>query len=229
MPRRIVFSFLLPFLLTLVLFHTAFAQNEKKVVYGILIDNTGSLRTQFSEVVRISKGIVDHIHPRGPVSLFSFRTEGDQRNPLAMIGPGTEWSQDKDIHKRYIDTLFVIPGQTTLLDAIDSLARKVNAKAQLDNAAFGDKIIILITDGEDRISKIKKKQLIQTLKEGGIKVYAVGLVQELDSDSGLVRKASKTRAMDFLREITKETSGRVTFPKSDKHDVGGLLKELFDK
>lgn len=55
------------------------------------------------------------------------------------------------------------------------------------------KVLILITDGEDRESKIKEKQLIAELKQNQIKVYAVGLVQELDEGSGLIRKSSRER------------------------------------
>jgi hypothetical protein len=224
MLKKIACNFLPALVLTLVFFHTAIAQTEKNVAYSILIDNTGSLRSQFNEVVRISKGIVEHIHQRGPVSLFNFRAQGDQRNPLAIITPGTEWSQDKELLERYIDGLFVVPGQTTLMDAINSVAGQIS-----DNDASRGKIILLITDGEDRVSKIKEHQLITTLKESGIKVYAVGLVKELDKGGGFIRKAPKERAINFLTKITKETGGRVVFPKSEKDDVGGLLSELFIK
>ncbi|MBA2526734.1 MAG: hypothetical protein H0V18_13275 [Pyrinomonadaceae bacterium] len=56
------------------------------------------------------------------------------------------------------------------MDAIYSIAEILNAKVNLDKDTFAGKAIILLTDGEDRVSKIKEKQLIQALKESGIKV-----------------------------------------------------------
>ncbi len=70
----------------------------------------------------------------------------------------------------YIDNLAIEAGQTTLMDAIYSIAEILNAKVNLDKDTFAGKAIILLTDGEDRVSKIKEKQLIQALKESGIKV-----------------------------------------------------------
>lgn len=229
MLRRIAFTFLPACLLALVLFQPAPAQHEKKIIYGILIDNTGSLRSQFDKVLMISKGIVEHAHQRGPISLFNFRSQGDVRNAVALITSGTEWSQDKDRLERYIDSLYVEPGQTTLLDAINSAAAQISAKAQLDKDAVGDKILFIITDGEDRASHIRDKQLIKTLQENGIKVYAVGLTEELDRNNGFIRQGAKDKAVDFLKKIAEETGGRAVFPKSKKDGLSSLLSELFMK
>jgi hypothetical protein len=210
--------------LTLLLSHTVIAQNEKKIAYGILMDNTGSLKSQFSDVKVLSKRVVNHIHPKGPISLFNFMRQSTKNDPLAVVKAGVEWSQDKNIIDRHIDNLAVEPGQTTLKDAIYSIAETLNAKVNLDKDAFAGKIIILITDGEDRVSKIKEKQLIQALKESGIKVYAVGLVEELDLGSGFI-KSAKSKAVEFLKKITRETGGRVMFPKKGT-DTESLVRQL---
>jgi uncharacterized protein YegL len=148
---------------------------------------------------------------------------------LAVIISGVEWSQDKPALDTYMDSLLIVPGQTTLMDAIHSMAEQLNTKANLDKDAFGEKVIYLITDGEERESRIKEKQLIQILKESGIRVYAVGLIKELNNVGGVIQKAPKEKAVSFLEKITKETGGRVVFPKSKKNDVRVLLNELFAK
>lgn len=227
MLRKVTCNSLLTLMLTVVFFHTAIAQTEKKFASAILIDNTGSLRSQFPEVLAISKAMVERIHQRGPISLFNFRAQRDEKNRLAIISPGTEWSQDKYFLERYLDGLFIVPGQTTLRDAINSIAGQISAKARLENDAFGEKFIFLITDGEDRMSNIKEKELIKTLQDSGIKVYAVGLVEELDKEGVFIPRASRDKAVNFLKKITKETGGRAVFPKSKKSDIGSLLEELF--
>lgn len=228
MQKRIV-NLLPALLLTLLIFQAAVAQTEGKAAYGILIDNTGSLRTQFPDVLMLSKEIVGQIHQRGSISLFNFETQGDEKHPLAVVTSGTEWSQDNNRIGKYIDKLFVVPGRTTLMDAINSVAERLDAKANLDKEAVGEKVILLITDGEDRVSKIKEKELIKTLKGLGIKVYAVGLIKELNNEDSLLHKSKREKAIDFLAKLTKETGGRVVFPHSKKADVRSLLNELFRK
>lgn len=131
-------SFYIPvaLFLTLVLSNGALAQNERKIAYGILLDNTGSMRTQFSQVNMLGKGVVKHIHPNGPISIFNFTTQGHKREPLALVKSGVEWSQDKNIIDGYIDRLSVVAGQTTLKDAIYSIAEGLNIKVNLDKDAY---------------------------------------------------------------------------------------------
>jgi len=220
-------SFYIPLalFLTLVLSIGALAQNERKIAYGILVDNTGSMRTQFSQVNMLGKGVVKHIHPNGPISIFNFTTQSNTKDPLALVKSGVEWSQDKNIIDRYIDSLSVVAGQTTLKDAIYSIAEDLSTKVNLDKDAYAGKVIILLTDGEDRVSKVMEKELIQVLKESGIRVYAVGLVQELEIDGAFIRKSSRDKSINFLKKITKETGGRVIFPKGQTN-IDSLVKEL---
>lgn len=225
MSARHSFYIPLALFLTLVLSIGALAQNERKIAYGILVDNTGSMRTQFSQVNMIGKGVVKQVHPNGPISIFNFITQGHKREPLAVVKSGVEWSQDKNIIDRYIDSLSVVAGQTTLKDAIYSIAEGLNTKVNLDQDAYAGKVIILLTDGEDRVSKVKETELIQVLKESGIRVYAVGLVQELEIDGAFIRKSSRDKSINFLKKITKETGGRVIFPKGQTN-IDSLVKEL---
>jgi hypothetical protein len=215
-------------MLILVLSGFLCAQGEKKIAYGILIDNTRSLETQFPQVKALAKGVVRRINQHGSVSIFSFVAQSNKRDPPAVITSGFESNQEKSL-EGYIDNLRVEPGQTTLMDAIYSIAEKLNVKANLDKETFADKTIILVTDGEDRISKVKEKQLIKELRENGIKVYAVGLIQALDDEGGLIRKSPRATATEFLKKIAKETGGRVIFPKSKQIDLDTLLSELLTK
>lgn len=225
MSTKRSFYILLALVVTLLSANSAIAQNEKKIAYGVLIDNTGSLRSQFSGLKMLGKGVVKRIHQDGAVSLFSFTRQGSKNNPMAAVKFGVEWSQDKNILNSYIDNLAVEAGQTTLIDAIYSIAENLNVKVNLHKDAYAGKVIILLTDGEDRKSKVKEKQLLQALKDTGIKVYAVALVQELDATGGFIRKNAKARAVDLLKKLTKETGGRVIFPKSGA-DIGSLVREL---
>ena len=247
-------SYLLVLLLTLTPAISTFAQG-KKTAYGILLDNTRSLEKQFPQVQLLGKGVVRYIHPRAPVSLFNFASKRDQdsfvmqnsedvheggNHDLAVAALGVEWEQDESILDQYIDSLSVVRGHTALFEAIHSVAETLNEKVNAEKDVFGDKVIILITDGEHRMQHLyggtagedderrkQQEQLIKKLKESEIKVYAVGLIRELNAYGGLGRiGTTKEKAELFLKKITKETGGRVIFPKSKKIDVDSLLIEL---
>ncbi|MEO8435871.1 MAG: vWA domain-containing protein [Pyrinomonadaceae bacterium] len=203
-----------------ILFSCSFvsAQNGKKVSYGILVDNTGSMRSQFNQVTALGKSVVKHVYQNGPVSIFHFSSQGDRRNPIAMATSGIE-SQDPDALETYIDYLYVLAGQTTLLDAIGSMAKELTARNSADKGRETSPVVIVISDGEDRVSHLKEKDLINELKASGTRVYALGLVQELSG-------SKRDKAKDLLRNVTSETGGRVVFSDSRISDVDKLVTEL---
>jgi len=144
--------------------------------------------------------------------------------PFEMEGNKRSFVADHGIAElsKYCDSLITIPNQklltvlgpqTTLLDAIEFIGDSLDQESPDTN-----KVIILITDGEERSSRINQKELIQKLNEHKTSVFAIGLVQQLDK--------SRSKAVDLLKLITKETGGRVVFPKSDRQNLQSLLAEL---
>ena len=107
------------------------AAQERKITYGVLLDNTGSMRSQFHSVNDLGKAVVNQVRGSGPVSLFD-----------------------------------------------------------------------------------------------SIEVFAVGLVQRLDDESGLIRLSPRAKAIDLLNSVTKETGGRAVFPKYDRIQAEKVLAEL---
>jgi hypothetical protein len=192
------------------------AQDQKKIAYSVFVDNSGSMRSQFEKVIQVSKAVVRHIHEHGPVSIFDFHSQGKPREAIAVPIARIEQVQDLDLLEQCIDDLYVEGGQTTLLDAIASLTEHLAEKAA--GPEFSDRVIILITDGEERRSSARQKEVMQKLAELKIKVYAIGLVDEVGG------KGSK--AADFLRDVTKGTGGRAVFPKPGVLDLKALLTEL---
>ncbi len=47
-----------------------------------------------------------------------------------------------------------------------------------------------------------------------MQIYVIGFVNELDKDSGLIRKSKREEAVNLLNRLAKETGGRVFFPES---------------
>ena len=239
MLHKIVGSLLTGLALVFFTDGAAFGQSPKKDAYGVLVDNTASLKKQFPDVVLLGKEVVKRMSQRGPVSLFIFKAE----EPFAVDVELMEWSPEAKTLNDYVDGLSVVMGQTALTEAIELMADKLDAKVSAERDAFGDKVIILITDGFFRVRRRKDvvwgpqaeederrrltNQLAKRLKESRIKVYAVGLVQELEAGGGFIKKSPREHAESLLKKITKETGGRVVFSKSKSVDADGLLNELF--
>jgi uncharacterized protein with von Willebrand factor type A (vWA) domain len=204
--------------LTLLLSCLTGAAQERKITYGILLDNTGSMRSQFRQVIELGKAVVHQVHSHGTVSLFDIHFQGKGSsiaNPFLRI----EASADEQLLNRAIEGFYVEGGQTALLDAVGFIAQT------LDRNESDEKVIILITDGEDRTNGDQKK-LIKQLREHKISVFAIGLVQQLEDENAVIRRSPRARAIDYQKSITTETGGRVVFPKSERIEMEKLLAEL---
>jgi hypothetical protein len=230
-------------------FCSSLASGQDRPEYGILVDNTRSLEKQFSIVRMFGKTVVERIHERGPISLFSFvwKNHRQELGPIeapadlregmgtAEITLGIESSRDESLLEGYINSLSIVGGQTQLDDAIHFMASELNARADADKNSVSEKVIILITDGNqytphddeyDSIWNRRANRLIKELTERGIRVYVVGLIEGLSPYRRMPKVTQRNKAESFLIMITKETGGRVTFPKGKKVDAGLVIKEL---
>ena len=85
--------------------------------------------------------------------------------------------------------------------------------------------LILVTDGEDRSSYYKQAELFEFLRENDVQIYVIGFVNELDSDSGFIRKSSKDKAVSLLNKLATETGGRAFYPTS-LTELPGIADEI---
>ena len=218
-------------LLLVITLTPASARTGSTPTYGILIDNSGSLRMQLPQIKSLAKELVSRFHQRGPISVYTFVRQGEVLVPAS----DAEWTQDIATLNNFIDRVVVTAGRTTLFDSIYSIAERIDIRVNANSAGISEKILILITDGQDRDSKISQQPLIEDLKKNGYKVYAIGMVQDLEDEAvyfdaknprRVVKKERpKKMAIQFLSEITTSTGGRVVFPK-DKFKVDAVLDEL---
>jgi Ca-activated chloride channel family protein len=202
-------------------------QTDQPALYAILVDNSGSLRSQFNRVMALGNAVLEDVHKHGPISIFSFKGTGDPKDAPPLTVAHTIWNQDHEVLSRYLESLFIEGGQTNLLDAVHSMVNHINAKAEQDKTPNARKVLVLITDGEDRKSKIKEKELLAELQQHQIKVFAIGLVRELKDEMTLGRGNPRSKAVKLLTRIAKETGGRALFPKTNSGDASALVSELF--
>jgi Ca-activated chloride channel homolog len=207
MNKMISLVFLSLCLLTAV----SFAQNKSETVqaaqtavsYGIVVDNSGSYRPLLGVVIDASKDIVEENKADDETFLVRFISS----DKIKVVHDFTDSKQS--LHDA-LDNLYIEGGFTALLDAVYFSAKHLaeNANSEPNRR----KILVLMTDGEDRKSKMKIEELLKYLKEQQIKVYAVALSDEKVSQKVLDR-------------LTKETGGKKYLPKT-RSEIPAIVKEL---
>lgn len=171
--------------------------------YGLVIDTSGSLRSQIEAVIATGKLIVKNNKKGDETFLVRFV---DRK----IIQITTDFTNDPSEIEDGLDSLYPQGGQTAVIDAVYSAALHL-AEHTRTRGPMHRRVLILITDGEDRESFHKADELIDMLSNQKIKVYVVGLVGRLKKDRG---EKIYQRAVAFLNSLAKGTGGTAFFPNS---------------
>ena len=135
------------------------AQNEKRPAYAILVDNTGSLRTQLQTAIALAKEIVKQVPAGSFISVFGFATDPSPGSQIAKIAIGIQCTTDRELIGKQLNTVITVPGQTTLIHAIHTAAQRIGSDKPESCKDFSERSLVLITDGEDRASAMKASDL----------------------------------------------------------------------
>lgn len=185
-----------------------FSREEVPISYGLVIDNSGSLRSQIQQVVEAGKTIVNSNKLGDETFLVRF-VDKDHIETMQDFTPNKAALVDA------LDNLYVQGGQTAVRDAVYLSAEHVaEHKTGDDMDDRRRRALILITDGEDRDSYYTEENLFARLRESDVQIFVVGFVKELDKEGGFIRKSPREKAAGFLDRLAKDTGGRAFFPES---------------
>jgi Ca-activated chloride channel family protein len=183
-------------------------QEEVPVTYGLVVDNSGSLRNQINQVIEAGKTIVDSNKPGDETFVVRFISSED-------IKIMQDFTADKSTLNDALEDMFVEGGQTAIIDAVYLSANHTAERRKGD--PLEDKrrrALIVVTDGEDRASFYKQDQLFESLKEEDVQIYIIGFVNELDKEKGFISPSKRQKAVNLLDKMAKETGGRTFYPTS---------------
>ncbi|HEY5839785.1 MAG TPA: VWA domain-containing protein, partial [Pyrinomonadaceae bacterium] len=117
-------------------------------------------------------------------------------------------TSDLDSVADALDDIYVEGGQTAVHDALDK------ALTYLEEDRSGDaktrrSVLVLVTDGEDRASKIKDaKTILARARQSDVQIFVLGLTKF----SGL--QSSGSKATSLLSGLSEQSGGRAFFPES---------------
>ncbi len=173
----------------------SFQHQDIPVSMGILVDNSGSMRSKRGAVNAAALDLVKASNPQDEAFIVNFSDEAfidqDFTSNINKLRDGLAHLDSK--------------GGTALYDA---------AVASADQLAKGasrpKQVLLIITDGEDNASGLSLEQTIHRVQDlQGPIIYSIGL---LFGDDGGAREGR--RAKRALQMLSAETGGIAYFPKN---------------
>jgi Ca-activated chloride channel homolog len=188
-----------------------FSKEEVPLSYGLLIDNSGSMRSQLTQVIDAGRLVVNGNKPGDETFLIRFVTSDN----IQMV---QGFTSSKAALFGSLDSMFVEGGQTAFIDAV-MLSLEYAAKNRHGMDGNRRLALVIVTDGEDRGSRFKRAELTERLHKEDIQIFAIGLVKQIED------KRSREKATDLLKFLAQETGGRAFFPNSTS-ELRGIAEEI---
>lgn len=195
-----------------------FGQEEVPISYGLAVDTSLSLRSQIQSVLDAAKTIVN-ANKKGDETFIERFISSDK------INIEKDFTANKDELMDGIDNLYLEGGQTAVIDGVYLAAEHVAEYKKGDESDRRRRALIVITDGEDRHSFYTEPQLMDRLREEDVQIYIIGFVNELDKESGFIKKSPRDKAVNLITKLATETGGRAFFPQS-LAELPGIANEI---
>jgi len=186
-----------------------FKHEDIPLSIGLIIDNSGSMRNKRERVNSAALAFVRESNPEDETFIVNFDDSAYlEQDFTGSIGDLIDALDNIDAR-----------GETALYDAVYLSADHVKA-GKKDKRA-----LLLITDGEDNVSKYGINKVFEALKQSKVTLYAIGLLEENDQRGGLFKKSPSKKAKEDLEKFAEITGGQSFFPKN-LDEVEELVKHI---
>ena len=187
-----------------------FVKRHGPLEYGLLVDTSGSLRAQFNLVMNAANFFVSEKAAEDEMFLIRFIS----RDNIETI---QDWTSDKTLLRKGLDSLYIEGGQSAILDAVYVSANHLfqRLKTERDPRRAG---LVLITDGEERASYYNERQLMKLVRELNVQVFIIGFTRDLG-------KGSSWKATNLLTKLAQESGGDAFFPSSPA-DLAATIRRI---
>jgi Ca-activated chloride channel family protein len=174
------------------------SREEVPVSFGLVIDTSGSMKSKLQTVSDASVSMIKQMRADDEAFVASFKAEPE----LVQ-----DFTADRRELEDAISELYT-SGGTALLDAIIATADYAQEKGKQRRKA-----LVVISDGLEKNSSVKEKEVMEAIKEDEVQVYLVGFIDEEMEEKSLFGKSPAKKAKDLLSRIADDSGGRAYFPK----------------
>ncbi|MGH9493381.1 MAG: VWA domain-containing protein, partial [Candidatus Sulfotelmatobacter sp.] len=180
---------------------TSFHREDVPVAIGIVIDNSSSMRDKREQLNQAVLNLVRASNPQDEVFIVNFSQnpylDQDFTSNISLL--------ENALHRT------TMQGTTALYDAVVASAIHIEKDARLEK-----KVLLVITDGKDNMSRATLEEATRRLQEkNGPTLYAIGLMEAQQGNSG----------SEALQKLAQATGGSAFFPESIG-DVGAITLGL---
>src|SRR5262245_8099019 len=170
-----------------------FSEDDAPINLGIIFDVSGSMKGKIDRARDALKAFIQTSHNDDDFFLVSF----NQRANLV-----SEFTNGETLINKL--TLVNPSGQTALYDATYLGVEKVKQGRHNRHA------LLLVSDGQDNSSRYTYGELRRRLKEAGVQIYCIGIVEMGGGAGGSLDVQGQAN----LEEIAQSTGGKAFFPRS---------------
>lgn len=169
-----------------------FSHEDIPVTVGLLVDNSGSIRPKRPDIIAAALAFARSSNPQDQMFVVNFNEHVSFGLP-----PGTMFT---DRPEQLEAALSRTPsqGQTALYDAIAA------GFEQLKKGNRDKRVLIVITDGGDNVSKHSLPQIMAMAGQSDAMIYTMGIFDEEDGDQN----------PHVLKQLAKATGGEAFLPKT---------------
>jgi Ca-activated chloride channel family protein len=184
-------------------------RQELPISIGLVIDTSGSMGSKIETVTDSAALMIKQMKQDDEAFIASFK------NTPELV---QDFTGDKKKLEGALGELFT-SGGTALLDAIIATADYAQEKGKRRRKA-----LVVITDGLEKNSAAKEKELMDAIKEDEVQVYLVGFVDEGRGNKYAPSNSSNS-AKDLLTRIADDSGGRAFFPK-DVSEIPAIAAQI---
>ena len=185
-------------------------REEVPVSFGMVIDTSGSMRSKLQTVSDASVSLVKQMRVDDEAFVASFKAEPE----LVQ-----DFTADRRELEDAISDLYT-SGGTALLDAIIATADYAQEKGKRRRKA-----LVVITDGLEKNSSVKEKEVMEAIKEDEVQVYLVGFIDEEMEEKSLFGKSPGKKAKELLSRIADDSGGKAYYPK-DISEIPAIAAQI---
>ncbi len=174
----------------------------------VLLDNSATLQTDVKKLASVPAAFAPEIYEGDKVMVIGYDLKPE------IITDFTDKPEELQ------NTLSLLRKTDTphLFDALDVVMEDV-LRPQV---GYSKRIIVIVSDGLDRNSKVKFDRILSTLQDENITVYAI---QVKDRTRGALRRDTP-KPVDCLEQLTGGTGGKIYAIESDLKQA---VKEICDE
>ncbi len=179
-----------------------FAQEGLPVHIAIVLDNSGSVRSEWGAIRYATRRFIEQLKPGDRFSLTSFNTE---------IRLKMDWGTDTARLDPVLTSIYC-KGNTKVWDAVWVVSRDVFRGVE------GKKAMIIMSDGMDNESAVAYEEALEAAVQAEVAVYVVSKTEALRQlAQTLYREVPQKQfvaADQALRKLAYVTGGRVLYPNN---------------